>query len=314
MKNKSSVFAIFFCLFTLSVFSQTASFGNNKKNEVDVISYNIEMNLDTISRKLDIHSDIFINNSDTTSDIHFLFRDWIKIDKALLNGMIINYTQNKDTLSVNVENMKNLKLTLDYTLPIDSFKQDKVIALTRAMKWCPFIYDDISELNSKITVPNGFNVYSSGTLLNYYENIGTNHYKFQNKINSGFPYFFAPVGYYRETAKKQNGINIKFYFHNPDSVLTNSIINESLLGLNFGTRYIGNYNRPNLTYIEFPGFDSSQSLETLVLMGSNFIKYFGLYPDIRFWPSHETFISGLVPDILIQYLKTRKTDGLLKNH
>ena len=275
----------------IACFVSLCSFGNNKKHGIDILSYNVEMHLDTISRKLDIHTDIRIQNTDTTDIVRFLFCDWIKINKAQLNDKSLEYRQGKDTLLIHVDRLRKLNLILDYTLPVDSFKQDKpgkVIALTRAMKWCPFIYDDISELNSKITVPKGYKVYSSGVLLNYNETATSCHYRFQNKINSGFPCFFAPTGYFRETAKTQNGINVKFYFHNPDSTLINPIIKESLLGLDFSTQYIGKYNRPNLTYIELPGFDSSQSLESFVLMGSNFIKYFGLYPDIRFWPTHET--------------------------
>lgn len=282
MKNKILLFLFFIPLFL---------FGKSKKTEIDILSYNVEMKLDTISRKLDIHTNIHIQNTDTTGVIKFLFCDWIKINKAQLNGKNIEYNRGKDTLLVHVDRLRKLNLTLDYTLPVDSFKQDKqekVISLTRAMKWCPFIYDDISELNSKITVPKGYKVYSSGDLLNYIGSEYACQYKFQNKINLGFSYFFAPVGYYKETTKNQNGINIKFYFHNPDSILANSIIKESLFGLDFSARYISKYNRPNLTYIESPGFDCSQSLESFVLMGSAFVKYFGLYPDIRFWPSHET--------------------------
>jgi len=296
-------------IFFLFLFISFYSFGNNKIHDVDIISYNIDMKLDTISRKLDIHSDIRIQNKDTISDVKFLFRDWIKIERAKLNGRNLEYHQAKDTLYVHANKLKTLNLTIDYTLPIDSFKLDKkenVIALNRPLKWYPYIYDDISELNSKITVPKGYNVYSSGVLLDYNENNAFCHYRFQNKINSGFPYFFAPKGYYRETTKRQNGINIKFCFHNPDSILTKSIIRESLSGFDFGTLYIGKYNRPNLTYIEYPGFDCSQSLETFVLMGSDFIKYFGLYPSIRFWPSHETIHQWIGAGYFNSFSKRRE--------
>jgi hypothetical protein len=278
---RSYILVLVFLSFTFSAYSKV-------EKRVDVISYNINLKLDTNYRKLDIQANILIKNTDTTGVIKFLFCDWIKIKKAQLNGKNLVYSQSKDTLFLHIDSSPRLNLKLDYSLPIDSFKQDKVIALTRPMKWCPYIYDDICELNSDIIVPKEYSVYSTGNLLNMNTIENEYHYKFQNRINSGFPIFFAPVGYYKETAKTQNDINIKFYFHNSDSVLTNSIIKESLLGLDFSTKYIGKYKRQNLTYIELPGLDCSQSLETVVLMGSNFIKYFGLYPDIRFWPSHET--------------------------
>jgi hypothetical protein len=272
-------------------FITLCSFGKSKKNEVDIISYNIEMNLDTISQKIDIHTDIRIQNTDTTGILKFLFCDWIKINKAQLNGKNIECHQGKDTLLVHVDRIRKLNLTLDYTLPVDSFKQDKkekVIALTRAMKWCPFIYDDISELNSKITIPKGYKVYSSGALLKYTEGEHVCQYKYQNKINLGFSYFLAPTGYYKETTKKQNGTIINYCFHNRDSMINNDIIKESLNSFKFCNRNIGKYNRSQLTYIEFPGFSCAQSLETFVSMGTRFVKLFGLYQVFRDWPSHET--------------------------
>jgi hypothetical protein len=275
-------------LFLFIIFS---SYNAICKNDPDIISYNIVIKLDTVSRNLEVQTDILIDNPDTSSVLKFLFWESIKINKAQINDKKLDYRYANDTLYLNIGSRKKNVLTLHYSIPIDSliiFKQYKIIALNRSGWWCPFMKDDLSELHSKITVPKGYKVYSSGELVSYDETSSGNCFRYYNKINSGLPLFIAPEGYYKEVDKKQDHILIKYLFHNPDTVLTNSIIKESLSTIHFCADYIGNYNRPQLTYIEFPGFPSAQGLETFVLMGSDFIKYFGLYPQMRFWVAHET--------------------------
>jgi hypothetical protein len=276
--------SIFF-LILLIVFSSFYSIG---KNEADVISYSIVMKLDTVARKLEVQNVINIENSGSSKICTFLFWNNIKINNAQLNGKNLDYKFDNDTLSVNIGSAKKIKLTLNYTIPIDSlitFHKYGIIALTRGNWWCPFISDDISALHSKITVPGGFIVYSSGELINYSETANGNYFEYYNFINSGLPIIIAPENYYKQVSKKQDNISIKYYFHNPDHALTNSIIDESLATIHFCVNYIGNYNRSQLTYIEYPGFPSAQALETFVMMGSDFIKY---YPQMKYWVAHET--------------------------
>jgi aminopeptidase N len=272
----------------LVLFIVLCSFDRIKKNDIDITSYNIVMKLDTVSRKLEIQTDMLIEIPNTSKIIKLLFSDLMKIDKATINGNKLDYTHTNDTLFANVGSLNKIKLTLNYSLPIDSFKNDKMFALTRAMKWCPFVRDDVSELTFKITLPKGYKAYSSGELISNNETNNSNYYEFHNKLNSGLPLFIAPTAYYKETDKKQNNISIRYYFHNPDTELNNSIIKESLKAIDFCVHYIGGYNRTQLTYIEFPTFPMAQSLETFLMMGTDFIKMFGKYPDMKFWVAHET--------------------------
>jgi hypothetical protein len=272
----------------LTLFIVFSSFTSIGKNEVDVISYNIVMKLDTIERKLEVQNDMNIENSGNSKVIKFLFWDNIKINNIQLNGKNLNYKHANDTLYINIGTVTKIKLALNYTIPIDSlftFNKYKIIALTRSAWWCPFISDDLSALHSKITVPGGYIVYSSGELINYSETANGNCFEYYNSINSGLPFIIAPESYYKQVSKKQDSISIKYYFHNTDNALTNSIINESLATIHFCVNYIGNYNRSQLTYIEYPGFPSAQGLETFVIMGSDFIKY---YPQMKYWVAHET--------------------------
>ncbi|MFZ4522556.1 MAG: hypothetical protein ACOYNC_12680 [Bacteroidales bacterium] len=156
------------------------------------------------------------------------------------------------------------------------------------MKWCPYLHDNISVLNSEVTVPSGYKVFSSGTLDVQQTNGNNITYKYSNRFNSGLPFIIAPKGYYSETVKYQNGFAIKYCFLNNDTTLQHAIINESLSALDFCSGYIGHYKRKQLTYVEVPDFGSAQSLESFILMSSEFIKYFGLSQSMRFWVAHET--------------------------
>ncbi len=272
----------------LVLFIVLCSFDRIKKNDIDITSYNVVMKLDTVSRKLEIQTNIVLENPDTLKVVKLLFSHKMKINKAQINGKTLDYTFTNDTLFAKVGSINKMELILNYTLPIDSFKNDKMFALTRAMKWCPFVRDNVSELNLKIALPKGYKAYSSGELISNNETNDSCYYEFYNKLNSGLPLFIAPTAYYNETDKKQDNISIKYYFHNPDTALDNSIIKESLKSIDFCVQYIGSYNRTQLTYIEFPTFPSAQSLETFLMMGTDFIKMFGKYPDMKFWVSHET--------------------------
>ena len=246
------------------------------------------MQLDTTLKRIIIRSLIDIEKVDTNRCTNLFLSSSIAIDSVKVNGRKLKFSRVGDTLCLEFGIFKRSKLIFWYSIPIDSFMYGKAIVLTRGMKWCPYLHDNISVLKSEVTVPNGYKVYSSGTLES--RSIGENNctYIYSNKINSGLPFIIAPIDYYSEIRKQQNSISIKYCFLNKDTSLQKSIITESLSALKFCSSYIGNYHRKQLTYIEVPKFGSAQSLETLILMSSEFIKYFSLYKDMRFWVAHET--------------------------
>ena len=246
------------------------------------------MKLDIGLKRIEIKNILDIEKVDTNRNTNLFLAPYIAIDSVKVKGRKLKFSRVGDTLYLKIDILKRSKLTFWYSIPIDSFMYDKAIVLTRGMKWCPYLDDNISALNSEVTVPNGYKVYSSGTLNSKSIGEKTVTYKYSNKINSGLPFIIAPIDYYSEITKQQNGFSIKYYFLNKDTSLQKSIITESLSALKFCIDYIGSYKRQQLTYIEVPKFGSAQSLETFILMSSEFIKYFGLYKDMRFWVAHET--------------------------
>jgi len=246
------------------------------------------MKLDTDLRRIAVRSLIDIEKTDTDRNTRLFLSSEIEIDSAKADGRKLDLSRAGDTLFIQTGILQRFKLTFWYSIPTDSFMHGKAIVLTRGMKWCPYLHDNISELTSEVTVPPGFKVYSSGTFEGIRSRENKLTYKYFNRINSGLPFIIAPVNYYTEITKRQNGFSIMYCFLNNDTLLQKSIVQESLSALNFCTNYIGDYKRRQLTYIEVPEFGSAQSLETFILMSSEFIKYFGLSKTMRFWVAHET--------------------------
>ena len=246
------------------------------------------MKLDASLKRIAIRNQIDLEKLDTIRSTKLLLSSFIQIDSANVNGRKFKFSRTGDTLCLQIGILNTSKLTFWYSIPIDSFMYDKAIVLTRGMKWCPYLHDNISTLNSEVTIPVGYTVYSSGKLDSKSVDDNKVTYKYTNRINSGLPFIIASKDYYSEITKHQNGFSIKYCFLNKDTSLQNSIIKESLSALNFCSSYIGKYKQKQLTYIEVPNFGSAQSLETFILMSSDFIKYFGLSQSMRFWVAHET--------------------------
>ena len=258
---------------------------NWKPKERNIQSYDISIYLDTTNRLLQIETLIKLEKPDSLNKIDFLFSDFASIEEVKLNARKTNkYVHDNDTLFIELLPLEKIDIFIVYSLPIDSFENDGNIILTRPMKWCPFVYDDISSLKMKIILPANYKAYSSGREINSDNNI----FEFYNELNAGFPVIMAKDEYYSEYKKNIENIEIIFAFHNNDSALIHSIMNECVSTIKFCNDFIGNYNKDKLTFIEFPNAGYCQSIETFILAGEVFVDYYNTYPQMKFWVSHET--------------------------
>jgi hypothetical protein len=272
----------------LILFGFSTSIAGQTSMRTNIKSYTIKMRLDTTLKRITIRNLIDIDKVDTNHCTNLFLSSDIEIDSVKVKERKLKFSRIGDTLCLQTGILKRSRLIFWYSIPVDSFKYGKAIVLTRGMKWCPYLHDNISVLKSEVTVPDGYKVYSTGILDRRNSGEYNCTYKYSNKINSGLAFIIAPIDYYSEITKQQNDISIKYCFLNKDTSLQNSIIKESLSALKFCSTYIGDYKRQKLTYIEVPKFGSAQSLETFILMSSEFIKYFSLYKDMRSWVAHET--------------------------
>ena len=258
---------------------------NWKPKERNIQAYDISIYLDTTNRLLQIETLIKLEKPDSLNKIDFLFSDFASIEEVKLNARKTNkYVHDDDTLFIELLPLEKIDIFIVYSLPIDSFENDGNIILTRPMKWCPFVYDDISSLKMKIILPANYKAYSSGREINSDNNI----FEFYNELNAGFPVIMAKDEYYSEYKKNIENIEIIFAFHNNDSALIHSIMNECVSTIKFCNDFIGNYNKDKLTFIEFPNAGYCQSIETFILAGEVFVDYYNTYPQMKFWVSHET--------------------------
>lgn len=252
--------------------------------EDKIKSYDIKMTFDSTSAKIIVRNTLLVRKP---FNQNFLFSRDIIIDSILAGKYRLKFHRQGDSLILDSK-IANDRMTFYYTFAVDSFLYDKVILLTRGMKWCPYVHDNISDLYAEVTVPKGYNVFGSSGMTNV-DSSGTRViYRFKNKINSGLGFVIVPVGYYTERTETAQKFRIKYLFRNHDSSLQDEIIHESLAAFSFCNDYIGRYKRNCLLYIEVPGFGAAQCLESMILMGSDFINYYKIYPQMRSWVAHET--------------------------
>ena len=258
---------------------------NWKPKKRNIQSYDINICLDTTNRLLRIETLIELEKPVSLNRVGFLFSDFASIEEVKLNNRKTNkYVHDDNTLSIELLPLEKIDIFVIYSLPVDSFENDGNIILTRPMKWCPFVYDDISSLKMKIMLPTNYNAYSSGKEINSDNSI----FEFYNELNAGFPVIIAKDEYYSAYKKNIENIEIFFAFHNNDSVLIHSIMNECVSTVKFCNNFIGKYNKDKLTFIEFPNARYCQSIETFILASEVFVNYYNKYPQMKFWVSHET--------------------------
>jgi hypothetical protein len=258
------------------------------ERRIEIVSYRLDMRLDSAGRLLNVQALIKLAKDDSIKAVRLNFADIIPIHEATCNGDTIGYRRSQDGLLLQLPAFRKGELRFNYTLETDSFKSDRVIALVRARKWFPYLYDNVASSEINLTVPAGYYAYSSGKQSGY-EFDGTNRqYHFRVKVNAGMPLFIAPVDYYTGQTQQWKGRKLNYVFHTTDTAKANTVVRESLQVFRFANKFIGKYKPTTFTFIEFPGFDFCQSMPGFVLMGPEYIADVNK-PDKRYWVGHETF-------------------------
>jgi hypothetical protein len=199
--------ALFFLLLSFS-----ACIAENKTTLPHISAYTLTLRLDSASRKISTVARLEIENPHIGQKTALLFSHCITLDSAYLNSRNLDFSRSGDTLSFTPAKLKSGSLLFYYTIPADSFQFGKIILLTRAMKWCPYLHDNISSLNVSVTVPGGFSVYSSGVPGRMTAEKNHKTFTYSNQVNSGLPVIIARDGDYSGIERQQNGILVKYCF------------------------------------------------------------------------------------------------------
>jgi hypothetical protein len=261
--------------------------------ETRIISYDIKVNYDTVGKQLDVKATIAINRIDQKKEMmNLLFTKLSKISK-------INFVENKieypisynflgDTIIMSIpkklQNRKNVLLYVEYKLPTDTFTNNKIFLVVRAMKWCPLQYDVLSTLKMHIETPVNYEAFSSGDLIENTSNHINSYYTWENDINSGLPLLITPKNYYSHTVKAIDNKKLNFYFLNKDTTTTNKVITEMCKAFHFYSNTFGEYKHKQLSLFENPdGNEYAVTVETFIQAGDPEI----INPN-KMWISHET--------------------------
>ena len=148
----------------LILFGFSTSVAGQTSVRTNIKAYTIKMKLDTNLKRIAIRNLIDIEKVDTNRSTTLFLSSYIDIDSVKVKERKLKFSRIGDTLCLQTGILKRIKLIFWYSIPIDSFMYDKAIVLTRGMRCCPYLHDNISVLKSEVTVPDGYKVYFSGTL------------------------------------------------------------------------------------------------------------------------------------------------------
>jgi hypothetical protein len=271
----------------LSIILLIAWHGQAVEKRTQLVSYRLDMKLDSAGRQLQVKALLMLVANDTSSDLRLHFADIIPIQKLTCNNDSIAYTRSGDGLQFRLPSSPKYELRLDYTLETDSFKSDRVIALVRARKWIPYLFDNVVSSEINLMVPARYYAYSSGRQRDYRFDGTNRQYHFAMKVNAGMPLFIAPVDYYTSATVRWKGKELNYFFHTSDTANANTVVRESMQAFRFGNKFVGKYRPTTMTYIEFPEFDYCQSMPGFVLMGPDYLADVKR-ADKRDWIGHET--------------------------
>lgn len=266
-----STFKIAFFLIIIVIYScnRTSNYQNKS-----------EMVFDQTTGKLTIKAKIRNYNYN-----YFLLSHYALINSLKIDNKNISIRHIYDTLYLSGIKSRS-RISIEYSLPIDSFKVDKIYYFTRPQKWFPFKYDLVSKMEFTIELPKSFTLYSCGRNEIIDKSQKSNTYLHINNSNTSYAIIIAPEDYYSYCSKVVNNKEIDFYFVNKDTLITNSIISESVKTFELCTKTIGEYSRDKLIFIECPDLWYCQSLEGFIIAGEGFVSYYN-DPEMKFWPSHE---------------------------
>ncbi|MBS4035308.1 MAG: hypothetical protein KGZ85_12635 [Ignavibacterium sp.] len=282
----------------------------------------------TLAATEDLNSLQFLLNSET--DLLSVScrsnSEWQKISFSFNGKDSLLLTSDKKFLKDDYTEIK-----FNYSLPVDALN-DTILLLDRGHRWYPLIVDQIFTYTLKCTVPEKYEVLTSGNLQTV-KNINKNSVF---NWNCNKPVFKLPLIIFNPEVYKRSGLisseNIlDFYPLTIDSVNTENILHQADVILSYFSKTIGRYGRDKLTYFEvssFPGINvgsgllttGTQSLEMINKGSKDFLiltiaqQWFGagVFPDFN--KKGFFFFSISLPHYLrLMYLRDSEGEEAFNN-
>lgn len=282
-----------YILFIVCFISCNIQFAFSQDSNIKINSYNITLNLDSISNILSISSSMEIEKSGVTDEIILLenpYMSFKNIDiKSNLQDQLMKYEEIgngtvKIMLGKELKSKNKFQIIFNYTLTKDTLSNGSIILY----EWYPLIKDNITKWKVQFNIPTDYMVFLSAGYK--YEVI--NEFRSSDNlitVKQALPrltLLMIKSNKYIHYAEKINELGLDYYFFSKDSSVINRIISETKNSLTFYNGLIGQCPYEHLNFIEIPDEQYVNSQPGMVLIGSLFIDYFN--EGFNDWMAHET--------------------------
>ncbi len=192
--------------------------------------WNYHINIDLKDSVLSINLNIKATKVNKQNNF-LLFNRYIPIKEALLDGAPLKYTRSNDSLFFEPFQKNEITLSMQYEIPCSVSEYSKIMAsygdstyaypvqfdtsqifFERFNKWYPVLYDNFSNYNVSVSVPQTHKVFAYSTETSCKSINGKNVYSF-NSFEEDFPFLITQSDIFQEKETIQhNKTCFKFSF------------------------------------------------------------------------------------------------------
>jgi len=221
-----------------------------------------------------------------------------------MNGKKCNYLFKNHYLKILPgQSKKNNQIVLDFSLPMDSLYTKKEYFIGSYFLF-PNKDNNRVELSINARIPSGYKYYSNGNVI-LKTNGSDSVYTIHNNLVKYYAVILAPNNRYEKIEKTIKNKKLKFYFIDTNKNKQDSIINDLIVSYKNCENKIGDYNRNEFVFIEYPDLDYCNSMEGFLVSGRSWVYYYNRFPGMNFWTSHEIVHQWFGSGVYLRKTKTK---------
>ena len=274
------------------------------KYQINIINYNLQVNLDTLQNQLNVTAILNLQKCDGVNEFQLLLNSNIRIksirSKIKDNWVDISYNlKENNTIHLIIPSPlighNEFTMMFEYNFPFEG-PIKKVFYIDRGYRWYPMIIDDIAQLKITANIPAEFEMFSAGDLIKVHSKNGFSEFIWETKIPVfKIPFVLIKSDLYNKITRKCDNKDIYYYFLADDPNANEKIIEEACQTFQYYSTSIAPYHHNRLTFVEMSNFQGSNICTGLILTGSNFIDQFkkGYYKGLRLPIAAQWFGAGV---------------------
>ena len=256
-------------------------YANNLNN--DITDYIIRADYNNTAKTLNVNLQMKIDKLHS-GKIDLIFTHFAKISslniqegksKISLDYQFFSTDSIRLILPEKVKTSKKQTITFEYSFPIDSVSGSKsgIYTFSRADKWYPLQYNDLSTHTIIISVPDNFTSLSTGDIRSKVEKLGRKTYSWLDKYNFTCPLFIFESTSLKFITKTTENKNINFYFYTKDTLVQNKFIDIVCASFTYFYNFFdGDYPYSTYSFIEIPDYQAGSATGSLQVFGTPLIS------------------------------------------